>query len=344
MTLERHPEPAPPRRSHRGCLWAILVLQGIVILGLLAALLARGMVDLVGTPRKAGRGDWGADEFPDMAEVWAHGDGEAKVVAIPLNGFISLAEDSGFFPPAPGSTPAALRAIRRATRDPDVRALILSIDSGGGGITASDVLFNALHTFKAANPERKIVALFGDVAASGAYYTALAADHIVAHPTSLTGSIGVLIQSLNWRELGAKIGLKGVTIKSGPDKDLLNPFGELTESQRLMLQEIVDSLHARFVRHVAESRGLSEPEARALADGRVMTADRAREAGLVDTIGYWQDAVDAAAELLDEPSVRVYRYEERFSLSAFLRSALSWRPRALLQRAAEPRFEYRWFL
>jgi protease IV len=344
MTVMRHPEPAPPRPARRGCLWAILLLQGVVILGLLAVVLARGIADLAGGTSADRHGDWGVDEFPDMTEVWSQGDGEAKVVAIPLNGFISLAEESGFFPPAPGSTPAALRAIRRATHDSDVRALILSIDSGGGGITASDVLFNALRDFKAADPDRRIVALFGDVAASGAYYTALAADRIVAHPTTLTGSIGVLIQSLNWRELGAKIGLKGVTIKSGPDKDLLNPFGDLTESQRLMLQEIVDSLHDRFVTLVAESRGLSEAEARSLADGRVMTAQKALAAGLIDTVGYWRDAVDAAAALLNEPSVRVYRYEERFSLSAFLRSALPWRPRALLERAAEPRIEYRWSL
>lgn len=341
MTLIRHNDEDRPRRSRSGCLWVVLVLQGMLIVGLVIAVMALGVAGL-GGHRSRSDDEWGVDEFPSMDEVWSQGDGDAKVVAIPLNGMITLAEEGGFFPSAPGSTLTALQSIRRATHDEEVRALILSIDSGGGGITASDVLFNALLEFKASQEGRKVVAVFGDVAASGAYYVGLAADHIMAHPTSLTGSIGVLVQTLNLRELGVKIGVKDVTIKSGPNKDLLNPMGDLTEGQRLMLQEIVDALHSRFVSLVSTQRGLPEADVRTIADGQVMTADRARDLGLVDAIGYWDDAVDATAELLNEASVKVYRYEQEFSLSAFLRAVQSWRPSAVLDRLTETRLLYRW--
>jgi protease-4 len=343
MTLLRHSDSERPRRARSGCLWVILVFQGFLIFALLLAVMALGVSDLLGK-RPAQDDEWGVDEFPPMSEVWSQGDGEAKVVAIPLMGMITFAEEGGFLPAPPGSSLTALQSIRRATNDDDVRALILDIDSGGGGITASDILFDALMEFKASRDDRIVVAVFGDVAASGAYYVSLAADHIIAHPTTLTGSIGVLVQTLNMKELGAKIGVKDVTIKSGANKDLLNPLGELTEGQRLMLQDIVDALHGRFVSLVSTQRGLTEDEVRALADGSVMTADRAQDLGLIDGIGYWADAIDKTAELLGEESVRVYRYEQEFSLSAFLRSMQTWRPSALFERATETRLLYRWTL
>ncbi|MBN1558078.1 MAG: S49 family peptidase, partial [Lentisphaerae bacterium] len=173
-----------------------------------------------------------------------------------------------------------------------------------------------------------------------AYYVALAADHIVAHPTTLTGSIGVLVQSINARELGEKIGVRDVTIKSGPDKDILNPLGELTPAQRTMLQNIVDTLHARFVTLVAERRGLNPARVQSLADGRIMTAERAASFGLIDEIGYWEDAVRRTAELLEADEIKVYRYEEEFSLSAFLRAAQRWNPEAALRRLGGTRLLY----
>ena len=140
------------------------------------------------------------------------------------------------------SASAALRAIKRATHDPDVEGILLEVDSGGGGITASDILYESLQEFRDADTDRVVVAIFGDVAASGAYYISLAADHIIAHPTTITGSIGVLMQSINARQLGEKIGVHDVTIKSGKNKDILNPLQDLTEEQRALLQGIVDDL------------------------------------------------------------------------------------------------------
>jgi len=264
------------------------------------------------------RTEWGADERPNLVEVWSSGSGEVKVARILVRGLILL-DTPGLFSEG-GTASAALRAIKRATVDPDVRGIILDVDSGGGGITASDILYQALLDFKRKGQGRVVVAQFGDVAASGAYYIALAADRIVAHPTTLTGSIGVIMQSYNIRDLAAKLGITDVTIKSGANKDLLNPFGELTNEQRTMLQGVVDALHDRFVSLTAERRNLDESVVRAIADGRVFLATEALKQGLIDQVGYAENVDVLAASLLETNTIRVIRYEEpRGLMDLFLR-------------------------
>jgi len=259
----------------------------------------------------------GEDEFPRLSEIWSSGQGDATVVRIPLSGVIFFGEPGMIGDP--GSADSAIRAIRRATQDPKIVGIILEVDSGGGGITASDILYKALLDFKEAQEGRAVVALMGDVAASGAYYVSLAADVVMAHPTTLTGSIGVIMQSYNVRELARKLGVEDVTIKSGANKDLLNPFRELSAEQQAMLQRLVDSLHTRFVRLVAEARGIEEADARKLADGRVFLADEAVDLKLIDSVGYMADAEKALADLLQVEQVRVLRYEEERSIFDILR-------------------------
>jgi len=329
------------KRSRNGCLWGVLALffAGTVAVLLLIAGIA--VITRSAMP-SLHLHEQGADEFPTFNEVWSCGSGETKVVVIPLKGIIIMDGEAGLFGEA-GSANLALRAIRRATHDPDVKAIILDVDSGGGGITASDVLYEALERFRDAREGRKIVAVFDDVAASGAYYVAVAADCIIAHPTTITGSIGVLIQTFNLKELGQKIGIKDVTIKSGANKDMLNPLNDLTDEQRQMLQGLVDELHTRFVKLVAENRDLPENEVRRFADGRIFSAATAVDLGLVDDIGYWNDAVDKTAELLGVDSVKVYRYEEVFSFSSLLRSASRWNPAtAFFPKTSRSRLMYQW--
>jgi len=332
------------KRFRPGCVWVLVVLQfvGLLVLLFVVGVLAVTCVSLYRPAELAGMG---ADEYPDLKEVWSCGSGHTKVVGIPLEGMIVLGEDTGFFPSLVGTADMALKSVRRATHDREVQAVIISIDSGGGGITASDIIYKALMDFKAAGEGRKVVAICGDTAASGAYYVALAADRIVGHPTTVTGSIGVLIQTINMRELGEKIGVRNVTIKSGKNKDMLNPLAEFTEEQRGMLQVLVDELHDRFVIRVAEDRNLPEPVVRDLADGRVFMASKAMELGLVDRIGYWEDAVAIAAELLHVDRVKVYRYEQKFSFSSFLKAFRTWDPvSALLSRMSRTRLLYLWQL
>lgn len=329
-------------RKRHGCLWASIFLM--LLLAGCGALVVTGLLALKHSGEyTAWRQGKGADECPALNEVWAEGSGHTKVVRIPLRGMIMLGAEDGFFGAQAGSADLALRAIQRATFDEEVKAIIMDIDSGGGGITASDILYKALTDFRDAQNGRVVVALFNDVAASGAYYIALAADHIVAHPTTITGSIGVLVQSLSMKELAQKIGVKDVTIKSGENKDILNPFNDISPEQRRMMQGIVDELYGRFVKLVAENREIPEDKVRSFADGSIYTAKSAIELGLVDEIGYWSDALVSTKELLKVDDLRVYRYEEEISLSSLFKSASPHNPMsALLQPFTRTRLMYLW--
>ncbi len=333
------PPPVPHVRKRPGCGCLLLVIIQTVIIALLAGtLLGRLSVE---DYRKLhfGGPHFGADELPPLNEKWSEGRGNTKIVRIPLTGMIML-DDSARIWSTGGSASFALKSIRRATNDPEVLGLILEIDSGGGGITASDILYNALLEFKAADPRRRIVCIFGDVAASGAYYVALAGDRIIAHPTSITGSIGVLIQALNLRELAGKIGISDVTIKSGDHKDLLNPLRDIDPEQYAMLQEMVDQLNARFAGLVEKHRTIPEEARPLLNDGRIMLADQAVEAGLIDQIGYWKDARLAMAELLQKDDLVIFRYDEPMRLSGLLRRIEGFNPFTILQQPREARFLY----
>ncbi len=344
-------------RKKRGCGLGCLVALLVGCLGIFA-LAAAGFL-FVGAVSGGPFGAWlaagsedsadgGEDERPQLREVWSMGGSgtEVKVARIPLVGPI-MAGESRWSGDGEGSASSALRAIQCATQDPAVRAILLEIDSPGGGITISDQIHHALCAFKASDEGRGIVALMGDVCASGGYYVALAADRIVAHPTTLTGSIGVLVSSLNIRELAEKIGIQPVTIKSGANKDMLNPFRDLTPEQTAMLQEVVNALYERFVGLVVENRGLSRETVRQWADGRVFLAEQARAAGFIDAIGYRDQAMEAVAELLgvDEPP-RYIRYREAITWMELFR-----RPRWLGQGVVrdllsrrEARLLYQWSL
>lgn len=314
------------KKSRTGCLWAVVVTQALLLVALVL------VVVIVMAVRSSfrGRPERGADEFPELSEVWSCGSGELKVVRVPLVGAIFLGEAEGWVSGAAGSAQLALMSIRRATLDEDVQAIILDVDSGGGGITASDVIYNALVVFKAAQEGRVVVSIFGDVAASGAYYIAAASDYILARPTTVTGSIGVLIQTLNFHELGVKYGIKDVTIKSGKYKDILNPLQDVSDEHRAVLQALVDEMHARFIDIVCEGRNLPIEEVKQMADGRVFVAGQALDMGLIDEVGYWEDAMVRTAELLGTDGIRVYRYEEEFSLSSFLKAFRPLDPMARL--------------
>ncbi len=308
-------------KKGRGCGFGCLLILGVFVgIGLIVAVMLASGLSTLGLSGGPGSGGFfkhggfgreaGEDEYPDMVETWSAGDGDVKVVRIPVTGMIMLGGNDWYA----GNATTVLRSIRRATHDSEVAGLILEIDSGGGGITDSDIIYKALLDFKAAREGRAVVTLMGDIAASGAYYIALASDCILAHPTTLTGSIGVIMQSYNFKALAEKLGVRDVTIKSGANKDMLNPFQDVKPEQQELLQQVIGAMHERFVSLVAENRRLPKETVATLADGRVFLADDALRNKLIDGIGYSADAQRKIAELLGTDAVIVYRYDEHVTL------------------------------
>lgn len=194
-----------------------------------------------------------------------------------------------------------------------VKAIVLRIDSPGGGVGPAQEIFAEV---KKARKVKKVLVSMGSVAASGGYYIACGADRILANPGSITGSIGVIVESLNAEELLHKLGLRSMVVKSGKHKDLGTPLRPMTEEERKLLQGVLDSVHEQFIRAVAEGRKLPVEKVRELADGRIFSGEQARELGLVDELGNLEDTLAMAATLAGirgEPEI-IYPEKKRFSL------------------------------
>ncbi|MGH7277802.1 MAG: signal peptide peptidase SppA, partial [Candidatus Rokuibacteriota bacterium] len=225
-----------------------------------------------------------------LVEQTVEGRGDAKILLMDISGFLSDEGTSttltiGAPPPRVPLLVRVREELTKAAEDRQVRAVVVRINSPGGTVTASDIVFRELEQFKR-RTRTPVVAVMLDVAASGGYYVALAADTIVAHPTTVTGSIGVIMISLNAQGLMEKIGLSTATIKSGARKDMGSPFRDLEPEERAIFQSVIDELHAQFVAKVVERRSIPVDTARAVADGRIYTAAQALRHRLVDRIGY----------------------------------------------------------
>lgn len=208
--------------------------------------------------------------------------------------------------------------IRQADEEEDVKAIVLNVNTPGGAVVPSDRIHHALEEV-----DKPIVVTMGDVAASGGVYLSMAADYIVANPSTLTGSIGVISQFPNAEELLDKIGVEFAVIKSGESKDIGSPYRQMEAEEREIWQGIVDEAHQRFVQVVSEGRGLPEEEVRTIADGRILSASQALEIGLIDATGYRQDAIDEAASRGGiEGDPRVIRFRRPPALFDLLNSAL----------------------
>lgn len=183
-----------------------------------------------------------------------------------------------------------IELIQRANENPDVRAIVLRIDSPGGDAVASDEIYHAL-----TQVDKPIVVSMGSMAASGGYYIAAPADYIFATPHTLTGSIGVISEFVIAEELLDDIGIDLVVLTAGEVKDFGSPHRQMTEEEIAYWQTLIDEIHEGFIQVVAEGRGMSVEEVRELADGRVVTGRQAVELGLVDAVGYLDDAIAEAA-------------------------------------------------
>jgi len=289
-----------------------------------------------------------------LEEETVEGKGKAKILLMDVSGMLSDETGGLALGSPPPRVPIVARVreeLQKAEEDDAVKALIVRINSPGGTITASDLIYREIDTFKT---RRKIpvVAVMMDVAASGGYYAALAADTIVALPTTVTGSIGVIMLTVNAQGLMEKIGVAPLAIKSGELKDAGSPFRPLTAQERAVFQSVIDQMYGRFVTLIARSRKIPEDRVRTFADGRIYTAEQAKALGLVDEIGYMDDVVAAARKAAGIEEARVIMYQRPKDFRANFYSAApapvpgletSLQQLTALVSGSGPRFLYLWW-
>ncbi len=266
--------------------WVVIVILGLVLVSALAAL-------LVG-PKGPG---------PGLA---AKSRGAVGIIYIEGT-IVGGRNSSGLLTGLVTGSDQVLNYLNEARKDPEVKAVVLRINSPGGSAAASQEIGAEVQRLRRAG--KPVVASMGDVAASGGYWVAANADRIVANPATITGSIGVIMQLGNFEELYRKVGIDYEVIKSGAHKDMGSPARELTEKERTILQEMVNDIFDQFVEVVAEGRNLPRDQVVNLADGRIFTGRQAERLGLVDQMGNFRDAVRLAARLAG--------IEDRFEIREF---------------------------
>ena len=215
---------------------------------------------------------------------------------------------------------ATISELKQYSENPLVKAIVLRIDSPGGGVVPSQEIHDAVKRVK--NKSNKaVIASMGTVAASGGYYIAAATDRIIANPGTLTGSIGVIMEMANFEGLMKKVGVEGVVIKSGRFKDVWSPLRKMSDEERKLLQSVMDDVHHQFIQAVADGRSLEVSDVEPLADGRIYTGRQAKDARLVDELGYLDDAIHIAADIAGmEGEPKVVEPRKRFSFRDIIES------------------------
>ncbi len=236
-----------------------------------------------------------------------------KIAHIDLEGMITSAADAGWGGSGQSMVERIGNDLKRAREDDDVKAVVLRVNSPGGEVTASDVLYN--HVKKTAD-KKPVVVYMDSVAASGGYYAACGATEIMANHTTMTGSIGVIISTLNYKTLFEKLGVDSVVFTSGEFKDTLSGSRTMREEEREMVQGMVNQIYERFLTVVKGARTeIPEAELRAnIADGRIFTGTEALSKKLIDNIGYVEDAYDRARELGKSPDAKVMKYNQEVTI------------------------------
>lgn len=241
-----------------------------------------------------------------------------KVALIDVSGMLLNQPQKGLFSEGEHPVSMFVEMLDKAAQDRAVKTIVLRINSPGGSVTAADLMYReVLRVRRHAKHPKPVVAVIMDVGASGAYYVACGCDEVVAHPTSIVGSIGVILQTVNFKGTLDKIGVETLAIKSGKHKDAGSPFRGMTDEEKKIFQELIDHFYGEFVRVVATGRpSLTEARVREFADGRVWTAEQAKELGLIDRIGTLRETLVGVKERLKAKSVRVVTYHR----------PLEWKP------------------
>lgn len=247
------------------------------------------------------------------------GDPNKKVLVLDVEGVIQDTGDvsSPFMNQGGYHHDNFLAMLDQAQRDKSVKALVLKVNSPGGGVVESAEIHKKLMDFKKKTKKPLYVSM-GTMAASGGYYISTAADKIYAVPDTLTGSLGVIMQGINYSGLAEKYGVKFETIKSGPYKDIMSPSREMTEQERNIMQTLVNNAYSGFVSVIKDGRNLPEERVREIADGRIYDGRQAKQLGLVDELGYLEDTIEDVKKTASLKNAQVVEYDQIFSLSSII--------------------------
>lgn len=249
--------------------------------------------------------------FSEILEQKSAKDIKDKIARIDLEGAIGMETEA--FGGGGMSVEDFKAALEQALNDEKVKAIVLRVNSPGGEVTASDTLY---HAVKEAAKKKQIVVYMDSMAASGGYYLSCGASKIVANETTLTGSIGVIIQTLNYSQTFGKLGLETLTFVSGNFKDTLHGARPMRDDEKAYVQGLVTQMYDKFLSVVSEARGLSKEQLKAgIADGRVFTGAEAKQKKLVDQIGYIEDAYALAKQLAVSPDASVVKYQRHASIT-----------------------------
>lgn len=331
-----HVRPAPPPKKP-GTAWKVV--KWLLVVGLVAVcgvsvffnmILSTGLSSSVTSHGKI------VEEHVSGASGFS---ASSKVAIVSVHDVLLGSEDSG-------SAAWIIRQLTHAEDDSKVKAIILDVNTPGGGITACDIIYRKITELQKSGI--KVIVLMRNIAASGGYYISAPADLIIAQPTSITGSIGVIISSYNVEGLFEKIGVRSVVFKSGPHKDILSPYRAVSDDEKAILQAVVNKMFTRFKDVVQKGRNLTDDALKAATDGSIITADKAMHLGLIDQIGYFTDAEKAAKKVAGPGGVEIVRYEKPPTLRDVLfsssQSAASDFQGRLdrLTKTLEPGFYYFW--
>ena len=311
--------PPPPRRKGNGCLWFVVVVLLLllagsvffnVMLGASAGIKFSSMSDLSQVDG-LGTGVKTRHKFDEILEQPGKDKSTDRIVRIDLEGIITSGSmGEGMFSDNLPMVDKIKRSLEQAVKDDRVKAIVLRVNSPGGEVTASDIMYAAVRDAAKTKP---VVVYMDSVAASGGYYISCGATKIVASQTTLTGSIGVIMESLSYHGLFDKVGLGMNTFTSGPFKDSLNGARPMREDEKAYIQGLVNGMYDRFLTVVAEGRHLPKDGLRTgIADGRVVSGADALKEKLVDQLGYVEDAYKLARELGGAPDAMVVKYGRNF--------------------------------
>lgn len=264
-----------------------------------------------------------ATEEPFIEEVIEEGNASKKIAVLEVNGAIQDTGDVTSFFQSPGYNHSAfMENLEHVKEDKDVKGIILKVNSPGGGVVESAEIHDKLVEISE-ETKKPIYVSMGSMAASGGYYISAPADKIYASPETLTGSLGVIMQGVNYAGLAEKYGVEFVTIKSGEFKDIMSPSREMTEEEKNILQTMINNSYEGFVDVIASGRGLSEEEVRTIADGRIYDGRQAKEIGLIDDFGYFEDVTEAMKKNEKLAGAQVVSYSENFGFGSLFSMAAS---------------------